>query len=144
MSVRASSNTCDRILDNLISDLPHHAMTIGAGAFVARTFTTLSSGVGAVVCAYAELVALAVRVVTRIFTNNEAIVRTATRGARLLGGHFLGTAVAHALTGAAPLAFGPTTFLLTLGSPALLEFAIHTVNDLFSTISGVRIPSRQA
>lgn len=112
-------------------------LTVAASGLLARTCTTISAGNGAMLGALAEFSAVVTEYVLRMFTSNEALVRTASRGMRLLGGYYLGN-----ITGWAPIAFGPTTVLLTLGSLAIAHLAINTTNDIFQAVSALRINNR--
>ncbi len=112
-------------------------LTVATSGLLAHTCTTIRAGSGAILGALAELSAIVTEFVLRMFTTNEALVRTASRGARLLGGYYLGN-----LTGWAPIAFGPTAALLTLGSLAIAHLAINTTNDIFQAVSALRINNR--
>ncbi|HEY5259707.1 MAG TPA: hypothetical protein VIJ46_03595, partial [Rhabdochlamydiaceae bacterium] len=112
-------------------------LTIAVSGLLARTCTAITAGNGAMLGALAEFSAIVTEFVLRMITSNEALVRTASRGARLLGGYYLGN-----LTGWAPIAFGPTAALLTLGSLAIAYLAINTTNDIFQAVSPMRIHNR--
>ncbi len=112
-------------------------LTVAASGLLARTCTTISAANGAMLGALSEFSAIITEFVLRMITSNEAFIRTASRGARLLGGYYLGN-----LTGWAPIAFGPTAALLTLGSLAIAHLAINTTNDIFLAVSTIRINNR--
>jgi len=104
-------------------------LRVGASSLLAWSCTSLSAGTGAILGALGELAAFVTDYVLRLMTANEALIRTASRGARLLGGFYLAN-----LTGWAPLAFGPSTVLLTLGAAAIAHYTVATVNDVFAAV----------
>ena len=112
-------------------------LTVATSGLLARTCTTISAANGAMLGALAEFSAVVTEFFLRMITTNEALIRTASRGARLLGGYYLGN-----LTGWAPIAFGPTAALLTLGSLAIAYLTINTTNDIFQAVSVLRINNR--
>ncbi len=112
-----------------------HTVNAGVAGVLANRFTQISLKGGLIFGVCGELSSLVSRFAVSFFTNNEAVARTTSRAARLLGGYYLGN-IALQAAGCAALAFTPATVLISLLAPIAMPVAASIIADIRDAIFG--------
>lgn len=95
---------------------------VGVTTLLSTVFAGLTVAQGATIAICAEVGARVAIFATRHFTQYDAVVNTAARLGRILGGYLLANVVLQ-VTGFVPLAFGIWSVLLPAASGAYIDMA---------------------